>query len=127
MTIHKLSFYSIVLLVTVSLVHPLDAQESRPTKAPRHPLWKIESGHATVYLLGSVHLLKKEDYPLAAPIETAFSNAQIAVFEADMDEMHEPAAQKKMVSKTRLPPGETLQKHLSAATYADFTNHLTKA
>jgi len=35
-------------------------------------------------LLGSVHVLKKEDYPLPAPIEAAFSDSKTAVFETDI-------------------------------------------
>ena len=35
-------------------------------------LWKIQSKTNTVYLLGSVHFMKKEIYPLNKEIEDAF-------------------------------------------------------
>lgn len=107
---------------------PLGAQEARPAAAAaRHSLWKVEGGRGTVYLLGSVHLLKKEDYPLAATIEAAFTNSQIAVFETDVDKMQEPGAQSQIMSKAQLPEGETLQTDLTPRTYAAFTNHVAKA
>ncbi len=103
------------------------AQEQRTAKAALHSLWRIEGQPSTIYLLGSVHLLKKENYPLPAAIESAFSNSQVAVFELDQDKMHEPAAQLKMMSKSRLPEGETLREHLSPETYSAFSDHVAKA
>jgi uncharacterized protein YbaP (TraB family) len=114
-------------LLGLWLVLPLNAQERQPADAVKHSLWKVEGPHSTIYLLGSVHLLKKENYPLAASMEAAFSNAQIAVFELDQDKMHEPGAHLRMMSKARLPTGETLQEHLSPETYAAFAKHARKA
>src|SRR2546423_1025876 len=96
----------------------LSAQEKRAQLTARHSLWKLEGEGSTVDLLGSVHLLKKENYPLAQPIESAFTNAQIAVFETDEEKMHDPETQLKLMSKAQLPPGETLRQHLSPETYA---------
>ncbi|MDB6064894.1 MAG: GumN family protein [Pedosphaera sp.] len=81
----------------------------------------MEGKSNVVYLLGSVHVLKSEDYPLAGPIETAFTNSGIAVFETDMDAMEKPETQMKMVGKMRLPDGETLKQQLSADVYEDFS------
>jgi uncharacterized protein YbaP (TraB family) len=74
-------------------------------------------------LLGSIHLLKPENFPLPAPLETAFSNSPVAVFETDVEKMEDPQVQMKLMSKAQLPPGETLQQRLSPQTYAAFTNH----
>ena len=35
-------------------------------------LWKIEHDQAVVYLVGSVHVLKADDYPLPAAFQMAF-------------------------------------------------------
>jgi uncharacterized protein YbaP (TraB family) len=126
--VQRFNFFGFVLLLAVFVVRPLGAQETRPAAAAtRHSLWKVEGQHNTVYLLGSVHLLKKEDYPLAAPIEAAFTNAQIAVFETDADKMQDLETQTKIMSKAQLPEGETLKTDLSPQTYAAFTNHVAKA
>ncbi|HYG36042.1 MAG TPA: TraB/GumN family protein, partial [Clostridia bacterium] len=95
--------------------------------APRHTLWEVSGERSTVYLLGSVHLLKKEHYPLPWAFDNAFSNSQIAVFETDLDEMERPELQQRLLDKARLPPGETLRQRLSPDTYARFKKRLAAA
>ena len=41
-------------------------------------LWKVVSKESTVYLLGSVHLLKSDAYPLSQAIEQAFDDVDQA-------------------------------------------------
>ena len=106
---------------------PVLAQAPRASVATRHSLWKIEGTKSTVYLMGSVHVLKPENYPLPAPLESAFTNSQIAVFETDMGEMEKSETQTKLLSKAQLPAGETLADQLSPEVYAQFTKHLETA
>ncbi len=89
----------------------------------RHCLWKVEAPHNTLYLLGSVHVLKANDYPLPAVIQAAFSNATVAVFETDLGQIEEPATQLEMLSKCRLPEGVSLQRVLSPGTYQKLKAH----
>lgn len=103
----------------------LQAQTSRPV-ASKHSLWKVAGQQNAVYLLGSVHVLKKEDYPLATAIERAFTNSQIVTFETDLDAMDNPELAMKIAAKGRLPEGQTLSQQLSAPVYASFSNHLAK-
>jgi len=111
---------SLFLLFALSLVTPVLAQEQRAPVTTRHSLWKVEGKKNTVYLLGSIHVLKKEDYPLPAPIEAAFTNAQIAVFETDIDAAKDPAFALKMQSKSMLPEGETIETQLSPEVYSNY-------
>jgi len=92
-----------------------------------HSLWKVQGPHSTVYLLGSVHVLKESDYPLPPVIESAFSNATVAVFETEIDAMDQPATQMRMMSKSRLPEGVTLEQELSAKTYQMLQAHAETA
>src|SRR5262245_36846457 len=50
-------------------------------------LWKVTSGESTVHLLGSIHLLKKDAYPLNRTIESAFNGSQTLLLEVNLDEM----------------------------------------
>ena len=109
-------------LIAMVALQPSWAAES-PAAAAHHSLWKLEGKTNAVYLLGSIHLLKPENYPLAAPIESAFSNAQIVVFETDIEKMESPEAQFKLLSKSQLPEGETLKDRLSPALYSNFVKH----
>jgi len=123
MTTLRFDRFGVGLLLLLSLVQPATAQGVAPKSTGRNPLWKVQGTNNTVYLLGSIHLLKESNYPLAAAIESAFTNSQIAVFEADVAEMEQPAVQLKLMTKARLPEGETLKDQLSAQTYAQFLEH----
>jgi uncharacterized protein len=114
-------------LVTVLLAGPsLPAQVAKSAAATKHCLWKVQTSANTVYLLGSVHVLKKQDYPLPAPIEAAFTNTSIAVFETDIGAMEKPEVAMKLLTKGQLPAGQTLRDQLSAPLYASFSNYVAK-
>src|SRR5688572_25150031 len=107
------------ILLNVSLVVPAIAAE-------RHTLWRFKGQENTVYLLGSVHVLKKSDYPLAAPIEAAFSNASVVAFETDIAALEDPNTAIKLMTKGQLPAGETLSKQLSPETYKKWTKQVAE-
>jgi len=113
-----------ILLLAGLFWQPLAAQDNAVATTNRHTLWKVQGQSNVVYLLGSIHVLKTEDFPLPVPLETAFSNSPVAVFETDVAEMDDPQVQRKLMSQSQLPAGETLQQRLSAQTYAAFTNRV---
>ncbi len=88
-------------------------------------LWKAQSEKATVFLFGSIHFLKKENYPLAQKIENAFENSNFLVVEANIQD------QKKMNPQTILarafyPADDNISKHLSPDTYELLKNEAAK-
>jgi len=101
------------------------AARSAPMQT-HHSLWKIAGGTNTVYLLGSVHFLKKSDYPLAPVIENAFSNSAVVVFETDIGKLQALDVQMQLMKKSQLPAGEKLRQQLSTNTYAAFQEHLKR-
>jgi uncharacterized protein YbaP (TraB family) len=123
----RVLFIATVLLPACFLCRPLAAQDNAAAAAARHCLWKIQGQSNVVYLLGSIHVLKAENFPLPAPLETAFSNSPVAVFETDIAKMDDPQVQKKLVTQSQLPAGQTLQQRLSAQTYAAFTNRVRES
>ncbi len=80
-------------------------------------LWSVNSEKNTVYLLGSVHVLKKDAYPLDERIEEAYNDAETIMFEADMTEVAKPATRLKMIASGTYQDGSTLQQHISSRTY----------
>ena len=111
------------LLAVICLAVPLCAQAQA---AARHTLWKMQGQQNSVYLLGSVHVLKKSDYPLAAPIEAAFSNASVVAFETDIAALEDPAVAMKLMAKSQLPEGETLSKQVSPDVYKMWVKQVTE-
>ena len=80
-------------------------------------LWTVPSRENTVYLLGSVHVLKKDAYPLDARIEKAYLASGCIMFEADMAELARPATFRKMLASGMYQDGTTLKQHISSGTY----------
>ena len=113
----------LILLAAAVFTGSLSAQE----KAARLPLWKVDGPHNSIYLLGSIHVLNRTNYPLAAPIMRAFALSPVAVFETEMDKLEEPEAQQKIEKQALLPPPRTLEGELSPAVFANFSNHVVEA
>src|SRR5690349_4989078 len=93
----------IAALLSLSLAAPALAE------APRPLLWKVSDGDNSIYLLGSFHLLKPGDYPLAASTDAAFEDAEQVVFELSPAEMADPAGPARMQQAAIRTDGSTLQ------------------
>jgi uncharacterized protein len=79
-------------------------------------LWKAEKGAGTVYLLGSFHLLKAADYPLAQSVDLAFDDAERVVFEVPPEQMQSPEMATIAQRYARAADGQTLRGSISKAT-----------
>src|SRR4029453_15840765 len=72
-------------------------------------MWKVEGPNgSTAYLLGSLHVLTTDFYPLSAAINKAFSESKTLVEEVDIDEMSDPMMMMAALSKAMLPDGRRL-------------------
>ena len=81
-------------------------------------LWVAEGANNQVYLLGSVHLLRKADYPLPSVMERAYEDAEALVMEIDMDDL-DPVETQALVTRLGVLPDErTLADVLGPEDYA---------
>lgn len=73
-----------------------------------HPvtLWEARGANNSVYLLGSIHLLRKADHPLPAVIERAYNDAEVLIMEIDMDDL-DPLASQSALNAMGLIQGDT--------------------
>ena len=86
----------------------------------KHFLWKVEApGGNVAYLLGSLHVLTADAYPLASAIDQAFTESKTLVEEVDLDEMSDPMAMMGALAKAMLTDGKTLDQIIAPATYAE--------
>jgi uncharacterized protein YbaP (TraB family) len=83
-----------------------------------HSLWELHGKHNTVYLLGSIHVLRPRDYPLAPALLEAYGNAKSVLMEVNLEEMGVAEVQTEMLSSAMLPEGKTLTGVLGAERYA---------
>ncbi|MCZ6855279.1 MAG: TraB/GumN family protein [Gammaproteobacteria bacterium] len=82
-----------------------------------HPLylWRYSSATATVYLAGSIHILKATIYPLAPQLEKAFELSDLLVLEVDTEKYSLTEMQRRMMNVALLQEGQTLKKVLDPA------------
>jgi uncharacterized protein YbaP (TraB family) len=85
--------------------------------AAQSSVWKVSRGDSVLYLGGSVHVLRANDFPLPKEFDTAFANSGLLVLETNLDEMTDPVALQRMVARVTLPAGKTLKTELSPHTY----------
>lgn len=111
-----------ILILLLSLCAATACQDSH-THAP---LWKVSSKHSTVYLLGSIHMLKPSDYPLNESLYRAFDSSSTVVFELDIAESTSEAAQGLIIDYSIFRDASTLKGALSPETYAMLDEALSK-
>jgi len=88
-------------------------------------LWKVQSEASTVYLFGSIHLLKKENYPLSQTIEAAFDKSDTLVVEANIQDQGKMNTQ-AIMEKGLYPPNDNIAEHLSPETYEFLKNEAAR-
>lgn len=83
----------------------------------RSLLYRVEGATGTtVYMLGSIHLLSADMYPLPQPVEAAYADAERVFFEIPLDSMQ--AAQRLMLARAMYPEGKSLRTELPADLFA---------
>lgn len=90
-------------------------------------LWSMKSPRGTVYLLGSVHVLKPDAYPLDSRIEAAYSKSERIVFEADMQEARSLEVQQALAAQGMYRDKTSLKDHISKKTYSLLEKKLKSA
>ena len=122
----------LVLVVAVSgLAYAQQPQADAPAPVaapevvfvpPRDPpvplLWQVTDADNSVYLLGSFHLLKPDDYPLSSDVNDAFADAEAVVFEMPPEEMNSPQLPVEMMQAAVRTDGTGLDSELPPDTAA---------
>lgn len=97
-------------------------------KAGSQFMWKVEGPDgASAYLLGSLHVLTADFYPLNAIINKAFAESKTLVEEIDIDETSDPMVMMAALSKAMLSDGRTLDQLVAPEVYAEVTRRAEKA
>ena len=102
----------VILLVVVAagLVRPAVAEPA---------LWRAERGEATVYVLGTIHLLTPEVEWYGGALAEAFEAADTLTLELAPEQL-DPAVMAGIIQqKAFYPPGDGLSAHLSDETYGE--------
>jgi uncharacterized protein len=106
-----LTFRWVLLASLFALVGESRAQE-------KSFLWQLQSHKGDIYILGSIHFLKRENYPLSPTIEKAFDATKKLVLEIDLKSADAGTVQRLTLEKGLHRDGKTLQQNISAETYS---------
>lgn len=91
-------------------------------------LWKVEGeGGSVAYLLGSLHVLTPEWYPLTATINQAFAASQTLVEEVDIDETSDPTMMMAILARAMLTDGRTLDQVVAPEVFAEVKQRAEKS
>jgi uncharacterized protein YbaP (TraB family) len=93
------------LALLALLALPVHASE------PGHPvtMWQVSGANNSVYLLGSIHLLRSVDYPLPTAFDAAYEDAEVLIMEVDMDDLDPFATQATFTTYGVLQDDKTLR------------------
>lgn len=81
------------------------------------PVWEIEKDGRQMFIGGTIHLLKPQDYPLPPAFETAYRQSTAVIFETDLDRLQSPDFQQYMLRQLSYEEGRDLRQVLRADTY----------
>jgi uncharacterized protein len=88
-------------------------------------VWKISDGEKSLYLGGTIHLLRPWDYPLPAEFEEVYRRSGYIVLETDVvSAQAQETLMRTLQTKTFLPENERLSQVLSPQTYRKLRRYL---
>jgi uncharacterized protein YbaP (TraB family) len=115
---HRKQHLSCLLLLIFLLLGPGTVQSQVVGDGYNNSLiYKIQSNTNTVYILGSIHVLAEEYYPLTRSFSYAYYNSQKIIFEIDPEILFAPDSFKKYEKQYTFQNGKTLETVLSPKTY----------
>lgn len=108
----KFSFVLVVCVINVAAFRSDAFSENE-----KNFLWKVQSETNAIYILGSIHFMKKEMYPLSKKIEEAFEGSEVLTVEANINDINQLDV-RKFMETAFYADGNSLEKHISRETYA---------
>ena len=107
-------YLTVALAISLAAL-PILAETPSTEGADKTFIWRVQNEATTVYLVGSVHALTEDSYPLPAAMEAAFDDSQKLMFEIDLEEM--AAAAFQMLAAGSLQDGRTLEEVVGPETW----------
>ncbi len=113
-------------VVQEGLIKENKSEQSGEAKVDEKPLflWKATRGNQKVYLLGTIHVVKPDFYPVPSEIEEAFAQSQELFVECIPDRAKIISSAKSANEKRAYKNGDKLSNHLSPETKKVFEQYL---
>ena len=81
------------------------------------PLWEIQGTSNQIRLLGSIHFLRPQDFPLPEAITNALMEADVVIMELDLTALNPITVQTVMLDKAIDPNGRSLEDNNGSRSY----------
>jgi len=109
-----MKFFQCIWLALLIAAGPASAADAG------HPLsmWRIDGVNNSIYLLGSIHMLRAKDHPIPAAIYDAYAAADILIMELDMDDIDLLAEQALINELGLINDGRTLRDLMGSEMFA---------
>jgi uncharacterized protein len=95
---------------------PAEARNSTLAAAQKTCLWSVDLDDSRLFLLGSIHFMRPDAYPLPPAMDAAYAESRVIVFETDISGMQDPRIQARMLELGTYPQGQSLFSDLSPDT-----------
>jgi hypothetical protein len=108
---------SIRLFIAICFVLPV---LSEPLAGAEHPvtLWQVDGDTNSIFILGSIHLLRKSDHPIPSVIYDVYDEAEVLIMELDMDDVDPMQTQALVRELGMLANGKSLEDEIGSRAYA---------
>jgi len=115
-SVRRSSLLLAIGLAALFLASPIFAREGADPGGKSF-LWMVRAEKGTVYLLGSIHLLKKTLFPLNRTIEKAFEQSDVLVVETNVRDGSGSERQRRLMQGALYPGDDTIENHISKETF----------
>ena len=89
-------------------------------------VWEVKYDSNTVYLGGTVHLLRPSDYPLPEEYERAYQASSKIYLETDLSSMNELSVQTKMLEQLTYQNPRSLKTVLNEEAYTALSDYMVE-
>lgn len=114
------------MILCLGLLIGSNSEGQTEKNAGNYMLWSVKSATNTVYLLGSIHVMKKEFYPLPMEYEYVYRHCPNIAFETKLDDRSMAEARADAYISATYPDGEDLPGNISKETMKLLQQTLTQ-
>lgn len=100
---------------------------SAATLASQTSVWKITRDGKTLYLGGTLHMLRSSDFPLPPEFDAAFAASSKLVFETDISRLQSGEMTTTIMEQGMFTDGTTLQKVLTPKAWKAVQDYCAKS
>lgn len=113
----KLIYAALATTLVFSLTDTAAKIKKKVKRIGSTSVWKVSKNGNSIYLGGTVHLLRTEDYPLPMAYEKAYSASDVLTFETDTKALSNPEMAQEVMKKGMYQDERTLETVLSKEVY----------